>query len=468
MLKQCLINVDLSRLHAKQQLRPKCGEIFYERDNEYSSFQLVCCLCEMKHFAFDDFSLHIRNVHFDKQGKPRTQTSKAPAGSNQDALQQQRQLHLVNSSPTPLIEFSANDCHKFVSKDMSDDDADDDNDNDDDDDDVDGLKALRVCSFKEIELATNENAQCDAESSHSDDEVEEAVTADSHIFSDADYHDDDNEDDDNDIDDDDDDGNSEIGRQSVFKKERQPKDYKCKYCEGKYTTLKYLNIHLKLSHPHPQGFKCSDCDATFDVDRALETHRRKVHTEFTCNMCDKVYKSSRTLLRHVQGHSGLRQFKCEHENCGKSFVSQHNLTSHRRVHSTDRNYVCELCGYRSRYRFALVVHRRTHTGEKPFKCQTCSRCFASKSLLNEHQAMHSTERPFKCDKCAAAFSRPKALYHHKHLHLGIKKFKCKICGKAYAQAAGLSAHMRGHKIQTVNGIADGVTTTAATSSSTRY
>ncbi|XP_030564755.1 zinc finger protein 2 [Drosophila novamexicana] len=430
MLKQCLINVDFSRLHANQQLRPKCGEIFYESDNEYCSFQLVCCLCEMKHFAFEDFSMHIRNVHFDSHGKPRTHAATAMADA--DTIEVQQQFHLINSTPRPMSELSASECSAALSANGS-----------DDDDDVAKavtIKPLRVYALNEVKLEpasmeANENAECE-DSSHSADELDTA-TEDAHGFSDAD-----------------DDADSEMEMQSVFKKERQPKEYNCEYCAGKYTTLKYLNIHLKMSHPHPKGFKCNDCDAAFDVDRALETHRRKVHTEFTCNLCNKVYKSSRTLLRHVQGHSGLRKYKCEHESCGKSFVSQHNLTSHRRVHSTERNYICELCGYRSRYRDALIVHRRTHTGEKPFKCQTCERCFASKSLLNEHQAMHSTERPYKCDKCEAAFSRPKALYHHKHLHLGIKKFKCKICGNAYAQAAGLSAHMRGHKAQAVSGIVD--------------
>ncbi|ALC48667.1 CG10959, partial [Drosophila busckii] len=395
MLKQCLINVDYSQLRAKQP--PKCGEIFYESDNdsEYNSFQLVCCLCDMKYFDFKDFMMHIRNVHIDK---PHSSSKVAGASPHTD------------------------DGVEFLSEDIS-----------EEEDEAEGAETdpvdtnpLRVCAFSKLsrcaqpepdkiwlqELSENENTEEDSndDETAADSEAEEEV-------------------------------------QTVFKRQATGKEYTCEYCAGKYTTLKYLKMHLKMSHPHPNGYKCDDCSATFDVERALNAHRRKMHTEFCCNLCGKVYKSSRTLLRHIQGHSGVRQYKCDFDNCGKSFVSQHNLSSHRRVHNTDRNYVCELCGYRSRYRDALIVHRRSHTGEKPFKCQSCTRCFASKSLLNEHQAMHSTERPYKCDKCEAAFSRPKALYHHKHLHLGIKKFKCKVCGNAYAQAAGLSAHMRSHKAQ---------------------
>ncbi|XP_030378193.1 zinc finger protein 664 [Scaptodrosophila lebanonensis] len=421
MLKHCLLNVDY-----KQHIQPKCGEIFYE--NECNGFQLVCCLCGLKAFSFEDFVLHIRNGHFDSQGKPLTHTVTAKTTL---------QPNIPNA-----IGSQDQSCHPLIIANNNDDDNGPDflpETEHVDDETQEADKPLRIMAVTELEQKTDESntpwQECNDITTSSDSECEENTAEETDVLDAADT--------------------GEVEKQTVFKKHRLPKEYKCEYCTRNYTTVKYLNIHIKMSHPHPNAFKCDECEATFDVDRALESHRRKAHTEFTCKLCSKVYKSSRTLLRHVQGHSGLRQYKCDFENCGKSFVNQHNLSSHRRVHSTERNYVCELCGYRSRYREALIVHRRTHTGEKPFKCETCERCFASKSLLNEHQAMHSTERPYKCDKCEAAFSRPKALYHHKHLHLGIKKFKCKICGNAYAQAAGLSAHMRGHKMQASNGVADG-------------
>lgn len=430
MLRHCLANVDYVRLHAQQQLRPKCGEIFYEQ--EANSFQLICLLCEMKHFGFEDFARHIRNVHFDKQGRPLTQTVTRLGASRPGADQE-----LQTTVAATLLADSLKE--EFLS-------TDDALDAEETEQEVDHEETnpLRIMSLEgkqsEEEETMDTMWQRDRGSS-SDSSDNEGCDLDK-MRGVEDPRD-------NQLD-------EEEDQQSVFKKQRQPKDYNCTHCDRKYTTQKYLNTHLKMSHPHPQAFKCDDCEATFDVDRALAQHRRKEHTEFACQLCDKIFKSSRSLLRHVQGHSGARTFKCEHENCGKSFVNQHNLTSHRRVHSEERNYVCELCGYRSRYREALIVHRRTHTGEKPFQCQTCARRFASKSLLNEHQAMHSTEKPYKCDKCDSAFSRPKALYHHKHLHLGIKKFKCKVCGNAYAQAAGLSAHMRAHKLQATTNAAEGV------------
>ncbi|XP_052850092.1 zinc finger and SCAN domain-containing protein 2 [Drosophila gunungcola] len=429
MLRHCLANVDYVRLHAQQQLRPKCGEIFYEQ--EADSFQLVCLLCEMKHFGFEDFARHIRNVHFDQEGRPLTQTVTGSRTGTEDSAQDKASPMVVMASLKEefLAKEDSIDMDTQAELELE--------------QDLEEVNPLRIMAledkYSEDEEAIDTKWQPDPGSSSDSDHGGCDLEALMGVENPQDNQQDEDED-----------------HQSVFKKQRQPKDYNCPHCDRKYTTQKYLNTHLKMSHPHPQAFKCGDCEATFDVDRALAQHRRKEHTEFACQLCAKVFKSSRSLLRHVQGHSGARTYKCEHENCGKSFVNQHNLTSHRRVHNEERNYVCELCGYRSRYREALIVHRRTHTGEKPFQCQTCARSFASKSLLNEHQAMHSTEKPYKCDKCDSAFSRPKALYHHKHLHLGVKKFKCKICGNAYAQAAGLSAHMRAHKLQAAANATEGV------------
>ncbi|XP_022214662.2 zinc finger protein 664 [Drosophila obscura] len=405
MLKHCLVHVDYTRLHAQQKMQPKCGEIFYEQ--ECNSFHLACCLCDMKHFSFDDFVRHIRNIHFDKQGKPQTQavTVRAPVQPN-------------SAEEKFLTAVKCDDVHE-----------------------PEDPFTLRISDHKDVQskgnLETEGLWECAENTSNSESDGCD-LEPETILGSPCDRTDEENEDE---------------AQQSIFK--RPPKEFCCKHCDRKYTSLKYLNIHIKMYHPHPKAFKCSDCGDAFDVVRALEAHRRKLHTDFNCKLCAKIFKNSRTLLRHVQGHSGVRQYKCDFENCEKSFTNKHNLNSHRRIHRTERNYVCELCGYRSRYREALIVHRRSHTGEKPFKCETCARCFASKSLLNEHQPMHSTERPYKCNDCEATFSRPKALYHHKHLHLGIKKFKCKVCGNAYAQAAGLSAHMRGHKQQAANGVSEG-------------
>lgn len=106
MLRHCLANVDFARLHAQQQLQPKCGEIFYEQ--EANSFQLVCLLCEMKHFAFEDFARHIRNVHFDSQGRPLTEMVTAVRQDNLVITKTEMQVeYLSGGEEEPDLEESS-------------------------------------------------------------------------------------------------------------------------------------------------------------------------------------------------------------------------------------------------------------------------------------------------------------------------------------------------------------------------
>lgn len=185
MLKQCLINVDFSRLHAKQQLRPKCGEIFYESDNEYCSFQLVCCLCEMKHFAFDDFSMHIRNVHFDKHGKPRT-THAINANTQQTVnTEPEQHLQFISSTSTSVIEAIPKNDSEFLSDEAS-----------DEDEDADMLdafdkKTMRICAFNEVKLEQQNNENTHFECSiPSEDQLDaDSRTTAGQEFSDAEVYD---------------------------------------------------------------------------------------------------------------------------------------------------------------------------------------------------------------------------------------------------------------------------------------
>ncbi|XP_052764932.1 zinc finger and BTB domain-containing protein 49-like isoform X5 [Mya arenaria] len=51
-------------------------------------------------------------------------------------------------------------------------------------------------------------------------------------------------------------------------------------------------------------------------------------------------------------------------------------------------HVCEYCGKEFRVPAWLDRHRRIHTGDKPFKCDICGRAFTQKGNLNSHKVVH--------------------------------------------------------------------------------
>lgn len=63
-----------------------------------------------------------------------------------------------------------------------------------------------------------------------------------------------------------------------------------------------------------------------------------------------------------------------------------------------RNDTCEYCGKVFKNCSNLTVHRRSHTGEKPYKCELCTYACAQSSKLTRHMKTHGRLGMFACNR----------------------------------------------------------------------
>ncbi|KAK2900604.1 hypothetical protein QQF64_015432 [Cirrhinus molitorella] len=95
------------------------------------------------------------------------------------------------------------------------------------------------------------------------------------------------------------------------------------------------------------GETASDCvsEDQNDEDSPLMKKKRKtVGGLYACDLCDKIFQKSSSLLRHKYEHTGKRPHECAI--CNKAFKHKHHLIEHTRLHSGEKPYQCDKCGKR--------------------------------------------------------------------------------------------------------------------------
>ncbi|XP_045212630.2 zinc finger protein 271-like [Mercenaria mercenaria] len=263
--------------------------------------------------------------------------------------------------------------------------------------------------------------------------------------------------------------------------------YKCDYCSAEVTGVKSLRLHLTLEHDKQFGqFDCVLCDKKFSDTKFYNRHLLIHNKKSSCPYCPKKFsEKSNTFYHHLKSHKTITEYPYVCDICGEKFKSKRHFDPHRRIHTGERPYVCEVkdCKKAFRSRDGLDQHKWCHKNEH-YICDFCGRKFKKPSLLNNHRLSHTLDwrypcifcpqkfkkiRPFKrhlarlhptkvdevrekfkivlhpCNQCPKVFFDKEDHTAHMYRHKGIKPFKCNYCGKGFSDKSNLTNHEHGHK-----------------------
>ncbi|KAF7233143.1 hypothetical protein EG68_10063 [Paragonimus skrjabini miyazakii] len=219
-------------------------------------------------------------------------------------------------------------------------------------------------------------------------------------------------------------------------------------------------------------YRCPSCPAMYANANAFTKHMREKHfvKVYTCRQCEEFFETLSQLFLHARrSHVDPKKpkrnpanFKFHCDQCNYMTNNGGTMEHHKRAHTGEKPYVCDVCNKRFAQKANMKTHRNRHIHrDKIFRCDTCNKAFSSYDIylahlrtreheLREHFAMMaSSQLALECLGCAVTFDSIYNLNKHTRSCRIVRtlqtKFRCLPCNAYVSDVASLKAHVKAHE-----------------------
>lgn len=207
----------------------------------------------------------------------------------------------------------------------------------------------------------------------------------------------------------------------------------------KFSSIK--NEANNIIYPYaPSGLSPSPSSS----HRTNVRHEKNSDKQFICHVCDFTTKYSGVMSKHKRIHTG-EKFGCHI--CNNSYTSKFELKSHIQA-SHEANLLCQCCSKTFKSRQGLGNHLKKQRGEYLYECSFCQKKFQNKPHWIAHENMHKKLKPHSCDKCGKKYAYSRSLVEHKkecdgEMSTAKKKvYRCSDCRQLFNTRGALREHVR--------------------------
>lgn len=112
----------------------------------------------------------------------------------------------------------------------------------------------------------------------------------------------------------------------------------CQYCTKQFDKDSLEKIYEHIKYHEKQSWRNKDKRKKSSTKRIREEYE----SSLVCPHCGQIYRTKQILQQHIKRHFDTGdKYACQ--NCSKKFKSWGELYYHNAVHTTERNFICEIC-----------------------------------------------------------------------------------------------------------------------------